>query len=227
MAKGVDFNFDGPESGPSDNQENAGVEPGNSGASAANPGNANVDSGPTAIPPATKSRRGRPSLPRDAAGNIIRDSSAIDATGTGTGAAPNAKARKQKGVAVNEYKANDRDQIFANIHGIHAAAAMLTKQPILLLQPEEALGLTKALCDVLDAHQINITDKGGRAGLYVSLALTAYGIYAPRLKAIKQGGGPINITPPRPTSTSEAANAVGGGLKMDFTADVVGGGTMQ
>lgn len=116
---------------------------------------------------------------------------------------------------------NDRQVVIQNIQGMHFAASVLTKQPAFQLNDQEAFGLTKSLCDVLDAHQINIVNGGGKLGLYVALGITAFGVYMPRLKAAGMLGkkGPRNITPQQPTTVSEAANAVTGGIQMDFTND--------
>lgn len=217
MGDAISFEFDGASDGSRGTAEANGEQPGASGTNANGTGTTNATRDATAIPPAEKKRdgRGRPKLPRDEFGNIIRD-----AAGTGTGTGPAAQKGKSKaGMAVG-FTPNDRTQVFQQIHGLHGAAALLTKQPVMMLSPDEAQALTKALCDVLDSHEINLTQAGGRGGLYVALALTVYSIYAPRLKAIKQNASMRNVSPPKATSVSEATTEVTpNGFAMDFTAD--------
>jgi hypothetical protein len=152
-------------------------------------------------------RRGRPSLPRDASGAIIRDANTSPSTG-----------KEKAGVGVKGFVKNDRAKLEQQITGIHAAASVLTKQSVFALQPVEAKGLTSALSDVLDYHEINLTEAGGVGGLYLALALTVYGIYKPRLDFIKNGGKP-KLVAERATRPATAGDAAFVQRPMDFTAD--------
>lgn len=150
-----------------------------------------------------KRRRGRQPYPRDAAGNIIRPAN------TGT----------KDGLGVTGTKLNDRAKVRQQIQGIHFAVAMLTKQPVFALHDEEAINLTNALCDVLDYHEINLTATGGQYGLYLSLIITVYSVYAPRVSIIKNGDKIVGMAS-KPATPEEAkpGNAPKGA--MDFSADV-------
>lgn len=213
---GFEFNF-GENDGEAREAGNpSGEQPGNSGSSgtgSANTGQNRKDASSepvtSSIGPATK-RRGRKPLPRDANGNIIRTAGAAQG-GTAT-----------KGKLAVSFNPNDRDKVRQQIQGIHAAAATLTRQPLFLLSDMEANGLTDSLCDVLDYHNINLTEKGGAGGLYLALGLTVFGIYKPRLDAIRKGvGTQINATPAKPSNPADAATVVsGGGRMMDFTSDI-------
>lgn len=167
---------------------------------------------------ATKTRagRGRPKLPRDENGNIIRDGNQAR-TETGT----QARTQKQKGVVV-DFIPNDREAIRGSIQGLHAMAATLLKAPVLLLSDANARNLSERLADVMDYHKINITGNGGPWGLYLALAMCGYGIYSPMLKALSTGNMGIELTAatkPATPGDAKSVNIAG----MDFSADVVPG----
>lgn len=164
----------------------------------------------------TRSKRGRPFLPRDEFGNIIRDGSA-----QGTGSAQTQGTKKPKGVAL-DFIPNDREAIRGSIQGLHAMCATLLKAPILLLSDANARNLSERLADVMDFHKINITGNGGPWGLYLALAMCAYGIYSPMLKALSTGQMGMELTGATvaPTTGDQKNVNIGG---MDFSSDVVPG----
>lgn len=133
-------------------------------------------------------------------------------------AAGKPKYKADKKLAL-DFKPNERPKVFLNIHGMHQAAAMLAKQPILLLNEAEAKALTDSLCDVLDYHKINITDVTGPWALYVGLGLTCFALYQPRILAIKRGGQQIE-SPTAPATPAEAEFRAAGMRPMDFTGDL-------
>lgn len=161
-------------------------------------------------------KRGRPALPRDAEGNIIRDGSEGTQRGTETG------PKKPKGVALG-FRPNNREAIRGSIQGMHAMAATLLSQPVLLLSDANASNLSERLADVLDYHKINITGDNGPWGLYIALAMCGYGIYKPMLDTVAKGGG-MELTATRATMAATPGDAksvnIGG---MDFSADAVPG----
>ena len=156
-------------------------------------------------------KRGRKALPRDANGNIIRDASATNQS-------------DKAGLDLNGFKVNDRGKIRQQIQGMHGAAAVLTGQAVFNLHDMEAIALTNALCDVLDYHQINLTQSGGVYGLYITLAITAFGVYKPRFDIITSGGNIVGMAPNKaqPTSEEEAKQAFNETGMMNFNE-----GTMQ
>lgn len=153
-------------------------------------------------------KRGRKPLPRDAAGNIIRD-----ATEPGSGT-------KKAQLGLGAFVPNDRQKVRQNIQGMHGAVAVLTNQPVFALVDQEAIALTNALCDVLDYHQMNITEVGGVYGLYVTLAITVFGIYKPRVDILLSGDKVVGVAPSAPTTEGEAKFRASG--MMDFGNDVKG-----
>ncbi len=130
----------------------------------------------------------------------------------GTTSAPNAGGAN--GLAVK----NDRAKVRQNIAGLHAMAATLTRQPLLMLTDKEADALTGSLCDVCDYHGVDLMATGGAFGLYASLATCCYMIYVPRVVAIKAQRTAISEEPPKPGEAR--ASAMNGAGKMDFTKDV-------
>lgn len=140
---------------------------------------------------------GRKPYPRDADGNIIRDGAASNQSGA-------------KGLGLR----NDRVKVRMNIAGLHAMAAILTKQPILALNDKEADALSASVCDVADYHGINLITAGGAFGLYASLATTCYMIYVPRLVMIK--GQKTNAEDHSPTPGEAREDAIAGAGKMNF-----------
>lgn len=154
-------------------------------------------------PAAGPKRRGRKPYPRDAAGNVIRPENA------GT----------RSGVGVTS-KLNDRAKVRQQIQGIHFAVAVLTKQPVFALNDEESIALTNSLCDVLDYHEINLTGAGGQYGLYLSLIITVYGVYAPRVAIIKNGDKIVGMTHNRPATPGDAKESAATKGAMDFSGDV-------
>lgn len=138
-----------------------------------------------------------------------------DAASTATGTSTNKSGKE--GLAVK----NDKAAVKQNILGLHAMAAVLTRQPILALQEKEGEALSSALCDVADYHGINILQTGGAFGLYASLCTVSYMIYIPRIQAIKAKRAGIETEPERPANPGdtreEAVNKAG---TMDFSGDV-------
>lgn len=215
MAGGFAFSNGNASDGPSGPKESAGEFSGINGATTTNGENRSEPrEAPASAAIVGKRRRGRPALPRDANGNIIRDGSAsgpsASAAGQGTGS-------QSKKLAV-KFTPNNRDQVRQQIAGMHQAVSMLTRQPVFMLSNPEADALTKSLCDVLDYHNINLTEKGGAAGLYVALGLTVFSIYKPRLDFIKNGGG--TVIEARPTAAASPGDAVfANANKVDLSAD--------
>ena len=165
-----------------------------------------------------RKRRGRKPYPRDEFGNIIRPASATNA-GTGS-----TNKGGKEGLDIK----NDREKVKANITGLHAMAAVLTKQPILNLNDNEATALTNSLCDVADYHNFNLISAGGAFGLYASLATTAYMIYVPRMIKIKQDRAAENAKPANPGGfqfrqppNREERNGNSTTGTMDYTNDVM------
>lgn len=152
-------------------------------------------------------KRGRKPLPRDEHGNIIRDGSAR-ATNAGVKA----------GMALNGFVPNNRAKVRQQIQGIHTAVSVITKQPVFMLSPPEAEALTNSLCDVLDYHEISLEKSGGPYGLYMTLIVTAFGIYKPRLSAIKNGGQAREKPIAKPSTPGEVMPAPKG--MMDFSGDL-------
>lgn len=207
------FDFDDGEAG---NQNNgagneSGEQPGNNASNLNGGSTANSSNDASSIPPIAKSRRGRPSLPRDASGNIIRDGS------VSSNQRPDKEKSKGLDLKGQKFVANDRPKVRQQIQGIHQAVAMLTKQPVFILTDDEANGFTSSLCDVLDYHSINLTQAGGAAGLYLTLAITAFGIYKPRLDYIAKGG---QVQVERPTAPSSPDEIIATKGTMDFTGDI-------
>ena len=153
-------------------------------------------------------KRGRKPLPRDASGNIIRD-----------GSDPATNAGNKAGMDLNGFRVNDRGKVRQQIQGIHAAVAILTKQSVFALADAEAVQLTNALCDVLDYHRINLTEAGGHYGMYMTLIITVFGVYKPRIDIIKSGGRVVGVaeSPAKPTSPGEVQPRRG---MMDFGANI-------
>lgn len=136
-------------------------------------------------------------------------------TGTNTSAG---KEGGTEGLAVK----NDRVKVRTNIEGMHMIAAVLTKQPIMILKPEEAEKLTDAVCDVADYHQINLIGVGGPTMLYATLATTMYAIYAPRMQYIKHMKASDEAKPINPGEyTGEAETQQRRAGTMDYSADTM------
>lgn len=156
-------------------------------------------------------KRGRKPLPRDAAGNIIRDATSA------------ANKGGQAGLALGAFKPNDREKIRQQIQGMHMAVSVLTGQPAFMLTTQEATALTAALCDVCDYHHMNLTDAGGPYGLYLALIITVFGIYKPRVDIILSGATVVGMdTSTIPADEGEARNRQQekkAGM-MDFSGDV-------
>lgn len=196
------FSLDGETPG---NGGEAGGAPGGAGDAIAGGGGANATGGNTgggtdsgigdAIP--AKKRRGRQPLPRDAAGNIIRPAADPDAASN--------KGRKA-GLGVGFVK-NDRAVVLNNIQAIHTGVALLAKQPVFMLSPQEATALTSSLCDVLDYHHINICGAGGPYGLYAALLITAVSIYKPRLDVVSGRATIVGVSSPTAPATPNEADA--------------------
>lgn len=169
---------------------------------------------PNTVAASGPKKRGRKPLPRDASGNIIRAPGTADAAGNPR------DASNKAGLGLG-FKPNDRPKIRQQIQGMHAAAAMLTKQPVFMLADVEAVALTDALCDVCDYHEMNLSDAGGPYGLYIALAITAFGIYKPRFDIIASGGKIVGVNnAAAPTSEGEATQQrQNGGGMMDFSHD--------
>jgi hypothetical protein len=221
MADGSKFEFGGNLKSPENANGGQGTVSGNSGSNGASERtNGGGGFSPEAHASPVRKRRGRPALPRDASGNIIRDgSSAANASGGGN-ASRAADAPKGAKLDLGKFKPNDRPGVRQQIQGMHAAVATLTKQPVFLLQDIEAESLTKALCDVLDYHEINLTEAGGAGALYLALGLTVFGIYKPRLDYIRTGGQmEIKGRATAPASPGEAKQQKAQGFTMDFTGD--------
>lgn len=214
---------DGAESGgtgnvPSGTTSQATNGPGqDSGIGATNNGTTGADSGtekdPNAAPVVAK-KRGRKAFPRDAAGNIIRPAGSASASG--------ANKSQQAGMDLNGFILNDRPKVRQQIQGMHAAAAMLTRQQVFMLMDSEAIALTDALCDVCDYHRINLTEKGGPYGLYIALAIVAFGIYKPRIDIIISGGEVVGVAPTKPTDENEVKQRAQGNGMMNFANDIQG-----
>lgn len=213
----ADFDFDanatgsGPDGGAGPSEGSGGPGAGGVGSPPSSGGNApgGAGGGPApdpAIPP--KRRRGRPP------GSANRPKS--DA---GT-AAPAADKGDKEGVALG-FKKNDRNKVQQNIAGMHMMAAVLTKQPIVMLTEPEAKALTGAVCDVADYHKISLDGAGGPLALYLALATTAYGIYVPRIVALKnlrEGETIVGVAPATPGEAKAAAQNRAG--TMDFSGDI-------
>lgn len=114
---------------------------------------------------------------------------------------------------------NDRAKVRANIAGLHAMAAVLTKQPILVLSDKEADALTTAVCDVADYHGMNLITAGGAFGLYAALATTGYMVYVPKFLQIKYNKAAEKAKPANPGETGKEQQSQAG--TMDFSADVM------
>lgn len=224
MARGIAFDFSEPKGSGNEPVETTGRERGSNGSTATGSG---INNGGSDVPrtgPVIKRRRGRPALPRDSQGNIIRNGQ-----GTGAGSQTRAETKPDKGTAkeslgVSSGKVvNDRATVSNNIQAMHGVIATLTRQPVMMLSPQEGDAMSKALCDVLDYHNIDLGKAGGPIGLYVTLGMTVYMVEAPRLAAMRQGNMK-NVTPPRgeqpasrPATPGDASN---GPRPMDFTADM-------
>lgn len=176
--------------------------------SGASGGAVGARSAESAAGPIAPKKRGRKPLPRDAAGNIIRDASASPAN-----------AGSKAGMDLGGFTPNDRVKVRSQIQGIHSAVAVLTRQPVFALVDAEAIQLTNALCDVLDYHRINLTEAGGHYGLYMTLIVTVFGVYKPRMDILKTGGKVVGIkdAPSKPTSPGEVQRPRG---MMDFGGDI-------
>ena len=166
-------------------------------------------------------KRGRKAYPRDAAGNIIRPSQGNAADPAERAGKPRGTATKA-GLAVDDkvFVKNDRISVRSQIQGMHVAVAMLAKAPIFMLSDQECEALTSALCDVLDHHKINLNEASGNIGLYITLVITVFGIYKPRLDQIAKGnfGNQIDIKATVPaTPTPDIMQNKGG---MDFSGDI-------
>lgn len=212
MAGEPEFSFDDNQDGPSQADGGTGNLPGSQGAGGSDDGvtSRSPVNEVWGSRPVTKTRtgqRGRPRLPRDAAGNIIRDGTA--STGPKTQGENPAKkpglfgGKAGEKLAVDNGK-NDRGILRNNIQGMHAALATVTKQPVFMLTDQEAVSLTDALATVLDLHNINITKPAGPAAAYVTLGLVGFMIYKPRLDYIRRGGGQQIEQPPAAPATPGA-----------------------
>lgn len=169
-------------------------------------GTNNGTTGETEFP--AKKRRGRKPYPRDAAGNPIRPDPATAASSNKSG---------KEGLAVK----NDKAAVKQNILGLHAMAAVLTRQPILALKENEGEALANSLCDVADYHGINILQTGGAFGLYASLCTVGYMIYVPRFKAIKDNRAGLTNEQERTATPGEARDdAIKRAGTMNFDGDI-------
>lgn len=212
MANADKFDFGEDLGGSSNTQREAGSISGTDGSTGPNNGTAGgSESAQIGADPTTfvKKRRGRQPWPRDAAGNIIRPAGSEAASQAGKG-----KAK----LAV-DFTPNDRTKVQNNISAIHGLAAAATKQPFLMLRPDEALAMTNAVADVLDFHKINITGAGGVYGLYATLLITGFMIYKPRLDYIKAGGGVQVEQAAAPATPGDAVYASPTG-KVDLSGDI-------
>lgn len=215
MADGIDFSFD------SANGEGGGSSSA-SGSVAGNDGSNGPTGGPnnaagTAPETLVRKRRGRKPLPRDAAGNIIRAEGEAEIKAS-SGAPGKAKENLDLGKA-KAFVVNDRKAVLNNVQGLHMLLAIATKQPVFALNEQESAGMTKALCDVLDYHRINITDVTGPWGLYAALAFTAFSVYKPRVDAIRFAKMKSAEPAARPATAMDAEFSVPSG-GMDFSGDL-------
>lgn len=134
------------------------------------------------------------------------------ASGTGT----NTNAGRKEGLVVN-----DREKVRNNIAGLHAMAAILTKQPLLNLNEKEAELLSNSVCDVADYHGMNLITAGGAFSLYASLCTACYMIYMPRIIQIKMKRAGIGGGEEAPETPGEARErATREAWKMDFSQDI-------
>lgn len=202
------------------NAGNAGTATGSepaSGATIDNGGNTASEAGSNPEPAsagtfpgsAAPKRRGRP--PKlDADGNRIN--------------APKSGTTTTAQLGVKGFKPNDRTKAMQSIQSLHGMAAMLTKQPVFALQPEEAAAMSNALCDVCDYHQIDLFGGFGPYALYAQLAIVLYGVYMPRIAILgMKKAKPVNANPSPIETVGEAANPsiypeTG---SMDFSSDVL------
>lgn len=203
-ANGVDSGKPGVDSGtPS-------AENGNTGTTGANGGNESQSADPNA--PYGFTKDGTPRKRRAGGGRK---------PGSGNASGPSS-ATDESGKVGLDVK-NDRAKVRQNIAGIHAMAAVLTKQPILNLKDSEADALTNSLCDVADHHGMNLISAGGAFGLYASLATTAYMIYVPRIMIIRHNKAAENAKNANPSMYGEEApeQPKPKGGTMDFSGDVM------
>jgi hypothetical protein len=222
MAREFDFDAGSVQSGSRNTESGAGNVAGVDGAttaSADNGGGNGTDENRASVGDGSSTERvvikvrgsgkGRPRLPRDADGNIIRPEGY-------TGPNVSSKASKPS-LGVKGFIPNDRVKVRGQIQGMHQVAAMLAKQPILMLSEIECDMLSKSVCDVLDYHKISLSAAAGPWGLYAALALTAFTIYKPRLDALAAGGG-VQIEQDAQPATPGAASVRSG--VIDLSGDI-------
>ena len=181
---------------------------GDNGGNATGPTGSATDAG-TFPGTAAPKRRGRP--PKlDADGNRVNQSKS----------APKASAQ----LGVSKFVPNDRKKAMDNIQSLHGFAAIITKQPVFALTPEECASMSSAICDVADYHEINLFGGFGPYGLYANLAVVLYMVYAPRMATLAmKKAKPVTAPPPIETVGGAANNPeafaemVG---TMDFSNDL-------
>jgi len=162
-------------------------------------------------------RKGRPPLPRDANGNIIRDGSAAPERAT------NKSAGKAQKLDLDGFTPNDKNKLANSVQALHALAATLTNQPVFALSNEESINLSRAVCDVLDYHKISLEANAGPWGLYMSLAVVCYMTYAPRIKAVskpKQKAPPMGIVERATMPTSKTERKVDNVQPINYAGDI-------
>ncbi len=222
MAAKFDFN-DGPangagnesggaaSNGPGSTSGTGTIKDTNSGVTA---GNSGVESGQAGTDPNNLTKLGTPRKRRPGGGRKPGSTNA-NTSNIPSGAAINKSGTE--GLAIK----NDRAKVKTNIAGLHAMAAVLTKQPILSLNDNEASALTNSLCDVADYHGINLITAGGAFGLYASLATCCYMIYIPRIVSIKETKKAVTSNNEGPPMPGEArASAMNGAGVMNYGNDV-------
>ena len=160
------------------------------------------DGNDVAIPEPTRKRRGRPrNADSNGGGNDGRDGSGdggsigIDATigsGDGNDHGNVEVGKPRRGRKPGRKPKRSAEEVRARleataqlVYGAHHVIADMLKAPVLVLQPVEAERLSNALIACADAWDFNpVTDP--RVTTSLALLATAFGIYMPRMKALRQ-----------------------------------------
>lgn len=163
-------------------------------------------------------RTGKPKIGRPTKEEAAAKAQKQSASGSGP------KAKEKLAVNPGDFVRNDRAKVRDQIQALHSAAALLTKQPVWLLNDVEAKVMSEALCDVLDEHKINLSSVVGVWGMYAVLIQVSFNVYAPRVLALSMGGGQTvngTVTPgPEQAPQGPKTNPQGGKMNFeDMTVD--------
>jgi hypothetical protein len=178
--------------------------------------------------PAEK-KRGRPALPRDKNGNVIRPESSVKAE-PAKDALGDVPRKKKSDSKRTEYTTSQIDLLAKQTVGVHAMLALMTGMPELQINETEGAILARAISAVASEYGVAVSGKAA-AGMQMLAACAM--VYAPRAIKIAQrvnsekiaSSNRPKVTPIRPNMNQDArVNAQPGPVELaphEMPADLV------